>query len=79
MEINKYKLDSMDKQDIEHIKKQQFTCDLCAMSFPLKLGLKYHLTIHTGLGLYDCEICSANFIQVGHLKRHSRIHSGEKQ
>ena len=69
-------LENVHKTLLPHIsiQKQQFTCDLCAMSYSLKNDLQCHLNVHTGLGIhtFDDDICLSTFTKTGSLKLHSR-------
>ncbi|CAG7728347.1 unnamed protein product, partial [Allacma fusca] len=55
-----------------------FQCSFCNKSFRLKLTLKVHERIHTGVRPYKCPECPQAFTQSHVLTEHYRTHTGEK-
>ncbi|XP_034021019.1 zinc finger protein 835-like isoform X2 [Thalassophryne amazonica] len=64
----------------QHLNNHQqiSTCSYCGKSFFTVIGLKHHVTVHTGERPHKCDVCQKSFALKSQLKAHSRIHSSEE-
>ena len=55
-----------------------FTCDACGKSFSLRINLRRHEQIHSGVKPFICDKCGQLFTRSSALKEHELIHTGVK-
>lgn len=57
----------------------EYTCDLCDLTFTRWFRLKDHMVVHQGLRPFQCQKCCRNFSTKDSLKRHLISHTKAKR
>ena len=62
-----------------HVKKTDFTCNVCGISKDDLFSLKEHIEGHTNEKIFTCELCDKRFSEKRNLLEHRLIHTRSKE
>lgn len=59
----------------QHGTDEEFSCEFCNKTFPIKERLRLHLRVHTGYKPYKCDLCPKEFARGGQVRiiRHNLV------
>ncbi|XP_037299386.1 zinc finger protein 239 isoform X2 [Manduca sexta] len=63
----------------KHLKIKRHFCNECDAGFFQKQELMCHMTVHTGISLFQCSVCNKGYRRKKALEVHQRIHTNDKR
>lgn len=63
----------------DHLMEREHVCNICDKRFFMKLYLREHMRVHTGVKKFQCHVCSKYYASKKSLRQHLRSHADDRK